>query len=184
MYFTVTGLPPGFQASNLNPQGFATGTLLIEGTPEASDAGQYQVQITAQNGVGAPSQQTLKLLVTDTPPTTSTVTTTTAVGATSTTLPACTSARCLIDAAKTSSACASQTIPRRVLKNLDRATGLIEQATTNGFKKSLLRKTKKSLKAASRGATKAAKGKKAKLSPDCAAALREVSYRVLSGLQT
>jgi hypothetical protein len=197
MYFTVAGLPPNFQASNLNPQGFATGTLTIEGTPSLSDVGEYQVQITAQNGVGEPAQQTLKLEITDTLPTTtlpttSTVTTTTAIGATSTTssttvtttLPACTSARCLIDAAKASGACASQTIPTRVLRNLDRAAGLIEQATTNGFKKSLVRKTKKSLKAAKKSATKAAKGKRPKLSGDCAAALREVADRVLAGLQT
>ena len=67
---------------------------------------------------------------------------------------------------------------------MDRAAGLIEQATTNGFKKSLLRKTRKSLKAAGRGATKAAKGKKPKISSDCAAALKGVANRVLSGLQT
>ena len=187
MYFTVTGLPPNFQASNLTSQGFATGTLLIEGTPSLSDIGHYYVQITAQNGVGEIAQQTLKLVITDTPPTTvgptSTVTTTT-VGATSTTLPACTSAPCLIDAAKASAACTGQTIPTRVLRKLDRAADLVEQGTTNGFKKSLLRKTKKSLKAAKRGATKATKGKHPKLSAECGAALSDAADRVLAGLQT
>jgi hypothetical protein len=71
-----------------------------------------------------------------------------------------------------------------VLRKFDRAAGLIEQATTNGFKKSLVRKTKKSLRAAKKRATKAAKGKRPKLSGECAAALREVADRVLAGLQT
>jgi hypothetical protein len=34
------------------------------------------------------------------------------------------------------------------------------------------------------GATRAAKGKKPKISTDCAAALRDVADRVLAGLQT
>ena len=58
-HFTVTGLPAGLTASNLNPQGFATGTLTIQGTPAA--AGLYPLAITAQNGVGTPVQQTLLL---------------------------------------------------------------------------------------------------------------------------
>ncbi len=58
-HFTVTGLPAGLTASNFNPQGFATGTLTIQGTPAA--AGLYPVAITAQNGVGTPVQQTLML---------------------------------------------------------------------------------------------------------------------------
>jgi hypothetical protein len=57
MYFTITGLPADLHVSNLNPQGLATRTLIIEGTPSAADAGTYQVQITAQNGVGVPAQQ-------------------------------------------------------------------------------------------------------------------------------
>ncbi len=61
MYFTVTGLPPSLKASNLNPQGFATGTVTIQGTPLLGDAGRRLVQITARNGVGATAQQTLTL---------------------------------------------------------------------------------------------------------------------------
>ena len=61
MYFTVTGLPASLKASNLNPQGFATGTLTIQGTPLPGDAGSRTVQITARNGVGATAQQTLTL---------------------------------------------------------------------------------------------------------------------------
>jgi hypothetical protein len=61
MFFTVTGLPADLQFSNLNPQGLSTGTLTIQGTPSAADAGVHQVQITAQNGVGSTAQQTLML---------------------------------------------------------------------------------------------------------------------------
>jgi len=61
MYFTVTRLPTDLQASNLNPESFASGTLTIQGTPSAGDVGMHQVQITAQNGVGATAQQTLAL---------------------------------------------------------------------------------------------------------------------------
>ena len=61
MYFTVIGLPADLQMANLNPQGFATGTLMIQGTPSAADAGMHQVMITAQNGVGLAAQQTLAL---------------------------------------------------------------------------------------------------------------------------
>ena len=61
MYFAVTGLPASLKASNLNPEGFATGTLTIQGTPLPGDAGSRTVQITARNGVGATAQQTLRL---------------------------------------------------------------------------------------------------------------------------
>ena len=61
MYFTVNGLPPDLQFSNLNPLGLATGTLTIQGTPSAADTGVHQVQITATNGVGQVAQQTLTL---------------------------------------------------------------------------------------------------------------------------
>jgi len=61
MYFTVSGVPADLHVSNLNAQGFATGTLTIQGTPSAGDVGAHQVVITAQNGVGQTAQQTLTL---------------------------------------------------------------------------------------------------------------------------
>jgi hypothetical protein len=61
MYFTVTGLPASLTASRLSPEGFATGTLTIQGSPTAADAGTRQVRITAQNGVGATTEQLLTL---------------------------------------------------------------------------------------------------------------------------
>jgi len=61
MYFTVTGLPASLKASNLNPQGHATGTLTIQGTALPGDAGLNQVGIMARNGVGATAQKNLRL---------------------------------------------------------------------------------------------------------------------------
>jgi hypothetical protein len=63
MYFSVSGLPASLQSSNLNSAGFATGTLSISGTPAAGDVGTHKVQITAQNAVGSPAQQTLTVQV-------------------------------------------------------------------------------------------------------------------------
>jgi hypothetical protein len=63
MYFTVSGLPPGLQASNLNSAGLSTGTLTISGTPGQFASGSSKVQITAQNAVGATAQQTLTLQI-------------------------------------------------------------------------------------------------------------------------
>ena len=59
MHFDVEGLPPGFTYTNLNPQGYATGTLTIQGTPTA--AGVSRVRITANNGVGTPAQRLLTM---------------------------------------------------------------------------------------------------------------------------
>ena len=61
MYFKVSGLPADLEFSNLNPAGFATGTLTIQGTPSADDAGLQTVHITAENGVGPAVRQTLLL---------------------------------------------------------------------------------------------------------------------------
>jgi hypothetical protein len=61
MYFTVSGVPADLHVSNLNAQGFATGTLTIQGTPSAGDVGVHQLVITAQNGVGQTAQQALTL---------------------------------------------------------------------------------------------------------------------------
>jgi hypothetical protein len=63
MYFTVSGAPASLRVSNLNAQGFATGTLTIQGTPLAGDVGVHRVVITAQNGVGQTAQQTLTLRI-------------------------------------------------------------------------------------------------------------------------
>jgi hypothetical protein len=59
--FTVLGLPADLSYSNLNPEGFNTGTLTLSGTPSSSDVGKRVITISASNGVGAPVTQTLTL---------------------------------------------------------------------------------------------------------------------------
>jgi len=123
------------------------------------------------------------------PTTTSTLpatTTTTSLPATTTTttLP-CTSARCAVDAGLTSPLCAGQ-VPASVTKKLDRAASLIEQASTSPAKqaKKLRKRAKTALKKAKAAATRAAKGKKPKISSDCASALKDTADRIaaVSGL--
>jgi hypothetical protein len=63
MHFDVAGLPASFTASNLNPEGFATGTLTITGTPTDADLGVHGVRFTATNGVGASYEQAFILNV-------------------------------------------------------------------------------------------------------------------------
>jgi hypothetical protein len=63
MQFTVSGLPADLTYSNLNPEGYNTGTLTLSGTPSSSDVGQHVITISASNGVGAPATQTFKLRI-------------------------------------------------------------------------------------------------------------------------
>jgi hypothetical protein len=62
-YFAVSGLPGSLRANNFNGAEIRTGTLTIAGTPGTADVGTHKVQITAQNGVGSPAQQTLTVQV-------------------------------------------------------------------------------------------------------------------------
>jgi hypothetical protein len=63
MYFTFSNLPGDLNASYLNSQGYATGTLTLSGTPSVADVGTHQVSIQASNGVGVTAQQTLSLKI-------------------------------------------------------------------------------------------------------------------------
>ncbi|MBV8810423.1 MAG: hypothetical protein JO033_17270 [Acidobacteriaceae bacterium] len=63
MEFTVSGLPAVLTYSNLNPEGYSTGTLTLSGTPSSSDVGQHVITISASNGVGAPATQTFTLRI-------------------------------------------------------------------------------------------------------------------------
>lgn len=63
MYFGVQGLFASFRASNLSPERYATGTLTLAGTPQATEVGTRQLQITSDNGNGTPALQNLTLQV-------------------------------------------------------------------------------------------------------------------------
>ena len=83
-----------------------------------------------------------------------------------------------------SPACAGQTIPASVTGKLVKAETLIDQAAATPGKRAhrLRQKAKNILKQAGTKATRAAKGKKAKLSASCAAALKDAAGRVAAGL--
>jgi hypothetical protein len=67
---------------------------------------------------------------------------------------------------------------------LERAATLIERAASSPAKQArkLLKRAKKALKQAAAKATRAAKGRKPKLSADCAKALRDAAQSVVQGL--
>jgi hypothetical protein len=117
-----------------------------------------------------------EFVVVSMPDVATTTTTSTPTGTTSpttTTIPACTTVRCALDEAR-EAACAGQTLPPSVAVKLDRAIGQIELAPSQTEKKAkkLYRSAKRLLAKASKAAAKAARGKRPKLSTECASALR------------
>jgi len=102
---------------------------------------------------------------------------------TTTTLP-CTTARCMLDGALTSATCADQPIPKSVTRKLGRAETLIDRAATSSARKArkLRRRAQRLLRQAGARATHAAKGRKAKLSATCAAALSDAAVRLATDL--
>jgi len=108
------------------------------------------------------------------PTTTTTTTPTGTTSPTSTTIPACTTVRCALDDARDAPACAGQTLPPTVTRKLDRAFGRIDLAASQTEKKAakLYKSAKRLLGKASKAARKAARGKRPKLSADCASAIR------------
>ncbi len=93
-------------------------------------------------------------------------------------------ARCVLEAAETSVACAGQHFPASVTTNLSKAETLINQAATTPGKKARkdLKKAKTVLRQAGAKTARAAKGKKATLSPNCAVVLEQAINSVRSGL--
>lgn len=100
------------------------------------------------------------------------------------TTPPCKTARCALDDARRSAACAGHQVPSAVGTKLDKAVHLIEQAAGSSAKKAkkLLRQAKSTLRAASKAAARAARGKKAKLPGTCATALEDAADGVIRGL--
>jgi hypothetical protein len=121
---------------------------------------------------------------TTSPPTTQppATTTTLAPPTTPTTLP-CATARCTLGAALMAPACAGQVIPASVTRKFSMAENLIDQAATSPPKKApkLQMRAKTALKGAMAKATQATKGRKPKISSDCAAALGRAADSVLAG---
>jgi hypothetical protein len=80
--------------------------------------------------------------------------------------------------------CAGQPLPASVAGKLRRAENLIDQAATSPAKKArrLRRRARHLLMQAGAKATRAAQGKKGKLSAECANALKDATRRVAAGL--
>ena len=163
----------------------------IEIFNRALTAGEIQAIFAARSAGKCKGRTSTTTTTTSSPPTTTTppppITTTTRVPTTSTTstttLP-CTTARCTLQAALMSPACAGQTIPASVTGKLNTAETLIDQAATTAGKKArkVRQRARNLLRQAGAKATRAAKGKKPKLSPACAAALKDAAGRVAAGL--
>jgi hypothetical protein len=117
------------------------------------------------------------------------VTTTTTIAttpSTTTTTPPCSTIRCVLEQAQRASTCAGQTLPASVAAKLDRAIGRIEIAPSQTAKKAtrLYKTAKRLLMKASNAVGKAARGKRAKLSTECASALREAIAVVIGRVGT
>src|SRR5439155_22746786 len=96
----------------------------------------------------------------------------------------CTLTRCIMATAQRNAACAGPTFPANVTAKLTQAENLIDQAETSPAEKArkLLKRAKKTLKRAEAKAIRATKDKTAKLSSDCAAALKGAADGVVAGL--
>ena len=140
---------------------------------------------TATTTTEAPTTTSTSTTTSQAPTTTMpTATTTTEAPTTTTTTLPCTSARCIVGAAQRSAACAGQTIPLSVTAKFTEAENLIDRAATSPADKvrKLLKRAKTTLKQAKAKATRAATGKKPKLSAGCAAVLKGAADHVATGL--
>jgi hypothetical protein len=113
--------------------------------------------------------------------TTTLVSTTTLVPTTTTTttLP-CTTPRCLFDAALHGPACAGANVPKGITAKIDGAVGLFDRVGASSGKKQrrLAGRTRRTLNAIAHLATRASKGKKARLSAACASAIGDAASTV------
>jgi len=177
---TVTGDPGTLTITTPTTTTIATSTTTSQALTTTTTSTTQAPTTTTTSSITTTTQQLPTTTTTSRPPTTapnSIPTTTT------TTLP-CTTARCTLDAALTSPACAGQTIPASVIGKLDTAETLIDQAVTTPGKQGRreLKKAKTVLRQAGVKVMRAAKGKKATLSPACAAVLEEGIHSVRNGL--
>jgi hypothetical protein len=96
----------------------------------------------------------------------------------------CTGPSSVLIAALTSSVCAGQSVPRSIPRRFTQTAKLIGQAASSSLKqkKRPLKKAKRLLKQSEANAARAAQGKKAKLSSDCAATIKGAADCVLADL--
>jgi hypothetical protein len=188
----------GFIVSADTPQasipagGSADVTVVLQPPADAalgtSDALTVRVESVATPGFGNFASLT-SVVVVPLPATTSTTTTSSsttiasAPSPTTTTVP-CTTPRCTIGAALRGPECGDEVVPAAIRRKLDQATGLIDRAGAKPRKKAarLLQQARSALKLAGRAAGKAAKGRKRKLTKECATAIQRATSTVSGGL--
>jgi len=161
--------------------------VITDGGFSLVQTGTYTSTTTSTSSTSLPTTSTTTTTSTTAPTTSSTMTpqtsSTTTFSSTTTTVP-CANARCTVDGALTSSPCAGETVPAGIARKLDGATELIEQTAARPGRRGrrLLKHAVTMLKAAEAGAGRAASGRRPKLTPECAEALRSAAAVILAGL--
>jgi hypothetical protein len=165
----VTSATPS--QANLGAGASADFTVVLQPPADAATGTSDALTVRAAS-TSTPGLENFAVLTSVVVPTTSTTITTTTT-TTTTTLP-CTTPRCTFDAALHGPACGDETVPALITKKLDRATDLLDRADQIAKKaKRLRRQAKHVLGGARKAAGKAAKGKKPKLTAECAAAIQQ-----------
>ena len=117
--------------------------------------------------------------------TTSTTAPTVPPSSTTTTIAgSCSTPRCSVEAVVEGAACGADAIPAAIRHKLDRAPALLDQAETSppGKARELRKRAKHLLERAGGSALRASRGRKPKLSADCAAAIKETTDQLAAGL--
>ena len=165
----VTSATPS--QANLGAGASADFTVVLQPPADAATGTSDALTVRAAS-TSTPGLENFAVLTSVVVPTTSS-TTVIPTTTTTTTLP-CTTPRCTFDAALHGPACGDETVPASITKKLDRSTDLLDRADQIAKKaKRLRRQAKHVLGGARKAAGKAAKGKKPKLTAECAAAIQQ-----------
>jgi len=169
-YFSIDGGTTTLVGFNQNPSG-DFGDWLSSSCPQATPYVQNAFSCTAQTSdVAVTSPEGINLDVIGYDLIAAEITTTTTTTTTTTSLPACTTVRCIIDAARNGASCTGETLPPSITKKLDLAISQVERAPSQSTKKAkhLVKSAKHLLARARTLATRAAHGRHPKLSSQCA----------------
>jgi hypothetical protein len=172
----VTSATPS--QANIGTGASADFTVVLQPPTDAATGTSDALTVRATSS-GTPGLENFAVLTSVVVPTT----TTTVTPTTSTTTLPCTTPRCRIDAALHGPACGDETVPRSITKKLDRGTTLLDRADQHAKSaKRLRRQAKRAFTSAGKAAGKAAKGKKPKLSAECAAAIQDAIAAIVADL--
>jgi len=189
---TTTLEPPSTTTSTTSPTSSTTAstattttvaptTTTATSTITTSTVTSTTTASTTTNTLGTTTSTSTSTSTTSTVTSTTTVSTSPEASTTTTTLP-CTTARCILDAARADAACAGQSIPASVVTKLGKAETLLDEVGTSPARKARKLRTtaKRVLRVAERVTTHLAREKK--LSAECAAVLKSAADRVVASL--